>query len=88
MLLLQKDLAKISHSKKVNKRIMQLEEEQKGLAEEYEGLQHQLYLTEEFVRTKVDLLEEKINNKFKFARFKLFKSQINGGLEASRPPLI
>lgn len=81
MLLLQKDLAKISHSKKVNKRIMQLEEEQKGLAEEYEGLQHQLYLTEEFVRTKVDLLEEKINNKFKFARFKLFKSQINGGLE-------
>ncbi|MHC8425130.1 hypothetical protein ACUZ22_02350 [Bacillus velezensis] len=60
---------------------MQLEEEQKGLAEEYEGLQHQLYLTEEFVRTKVDLLEEKINNKFKFARFKLFKSQINGGLE-------
>ncbi|MCY9162699.1 hypothetical protein MOF25_20800 [Bacillus atrophaeus] len=81
MLLLQKDLAKISHSKKVNKRIIQLEEEQKGLAEEYEELQHQLYLTEEFVRTKVNLLEEKINSKFKFARFKLFKSQINGGLE-------
>lgn len=38
-------------------------------------------MTEEFVRTKVHLLEEKINSKFKYARFKLFKDQINGGLE-------
>jgi len=33
------------------------------------------------MRTKVNLLEEKINSKFKYARFKLFKDQINGGLE-------
>ena len=39
-----------------------------------------MYLTEEFIRTKVRLLEEKINSKFKLARFKLFEVQVNGAL--------
>ncbi|MCY8284935.1 AAA family ATPase [Bacillus inaquosorum] len=81
ILLLQKDQAKIDHARHVNDRVRELEQEQKELAEQYEQLQHQLFLTEEFVRTKVHLLEEKINSKFKYARFKLFKDQINGGLE-------
>jgi hypothetical protein len=39
-----------------------------------------LFLTEEFTRTKVSALESKINNKFKYARFRLFEEQLNGGL--------
>jgi hypothetical protein len=39
-----------------------------------------MYLTEQFIRTKVNLLESKINSRFKLARFKLFDQQINGGL--------
>ncbi|WMW46641.1 hypothetical protein RFN66_18755 [Bacillus paralicheniformis] len=81
ILLFQKDQAKISHARQINERIKQLEQEQKDLSKQYEKLQHQLFLIEEFMRTKVNLLEEKINSKFKYARFKLFKDKINGGLE-------
>ena len=52
-----------------------------NLPAEYERLEEELYLTEEFIRTKVNLLESKINSKFKYARFKLFSTQINGGLQ-------
>ncbi len=62
------------------KRIAELEEQQAELAKEFEELEHQLYLTESFIRSKVVLLEEKINSKFKYARFKLFHTQNNGGL--------
>lgn len=77
---LQIDLSKIEQSKQSQERIQELEEEEKKLATEYEQLEQQLYLTEEFTRTKVNLLTEKINSKFKYARFKLFEEQINGGL--------
>ena len=43
-------------------------------------MEKELFLTEQFIRTKVSLLEEKINSKFKMARFKLFDQQINGGV--------
>src|SRR5699024_7204969 len=61
------------------KRVAELEQQQKDLAEEFEKLEHELFLTEEFTRLKVELLEERINSKFKFARFKLFEEQINSG---------
>ncbi|KAA0941588.1 AAA family ATPase [Sporosarcina sp. ANT_H38] len=63
------------------KRIAELEEQQKELANEFEKLEGELYLTEEFIRSKVELLTEKINSKFKYARFNLFKTNINGGIE-------
>lgn len=62
------------------KRIEELKAEERKLAAEYEDLESQLYLTEEFIRTKVRLLEDKINSKFKMARFKLFEVQVNGAL--------
>lgn len=61
-------------------RIEELKAQEKALAAEYEQLESELYLTEEFIRAKVKLLEEKINSRFKLARFKLFDTQINGGL--------
>jgi hypothetical protein len=54
--------------------------EERKLAAEYEDLEQELYLTEEFIRTKVRLLEDKINSKFRMARFKLFEVQVNGAL--------
>ena len=38
------------------------------------------YLIDEFIKHKVDLLSEEINSHFKFAKFKLFDVQINGGI--------
>ena len=63
------------------KRIEELKTEERKLAAEYEELEQQLYLTEEFIRAKVQLLEDKINSKFKLARFKLFNTLVNGGIE-------
>ncbi|AKQ07452.1 SbcC-like subunit of palindrome specific endonuclease [Bacillus phage Pavlov] len=73
--------ARLQQVKDAEKRVNELEEEQQKLAAEYEKIEHQLFLTEEFIRTKVNLLEEKINNKFKMAKFKLFNTQINGAVE-------
>ncbi|WBL16412.1 AAA family ATPase [Sutcliffiella sp. NC1] len=77
---LQGDLAKFSTVDQSQSRIEELLQREKDLATEFEKLEQELYLTEEFIRTKVNLLEEKINSKFKYARFKLFEQQINGGL--------
>lgn len=76
--------AKIAQQAQVaasEKRIAELEEQQKELATEFEKLEGELFLTEEFIRSKVELLTEKINSKFKYARFNLFKTNINGGIE-------
>jgi DNA repair exonuclease SbcCD ATPase subunit len=78
---LESDLAKFSLVEQAEKRIQELEDQERELAAEYEKLEHELFLTEEFIRRKVNMLEEKINSKFKYARFKLFETQINGGLQ-------
>ncbi|MGY3186489.1 AAA family ATPase [Lysinibacillus sp. TE18511] len=61
-------------------RIVELEDQQAKLAQEYEKLEHTTFLIEEFIRTKVNMLTDLINSKFKYARFKLFDTQVNGGL--------
>ena len=61
-------------------RIAELKQQETKLAAEYAELEQQTFLTEEFMRTKVRLLEDKINSRFKLARFRLFEQQVNGAL--------
>ena len=61
-------------------RIKQLAAEQKKIAQQVADIEKQEYLSEEFIRTKVELLEERINSKFKNVSFKLFDEQVNGAL--------
>lgn len=77
---LQGEVAKFALVDQSNNRIKELQEQERKLAAEFEKLENELYLTEEFIKTKVNLLEDKINSKFKYARFKLFDTQVNGGL--------
>jgi DNA repair exonuclease SbcCD ATPase subunit len=77
---LEVSLARVDQFKTGQKRIEELQQKEKDLASEYEKLEEELYLTEQFIRTKVNMLEEKINSRFKYARFKLFETQVNGGL--------
>lgn len=77
---LEQEKSKFAQVLAAEQRITELAEREKELAAEFERLEQELFLTEEFIRTKVNLLEEKINSKFRFARFKLFEQQINGGL--------
>lgn len=61
-------------------RIEELKRDEKRLAAEYEKLEGQLYLCEQFIQAKVSMLTEKINALFELARFKLFDVQVNGGI--------
>lgn len=74
-------LAKFEARENGLKRIQELQEQERALASEYEQLEEELFLLEEFTRTKVRLLEEKINSRFKLARFKLFRVLVNGEVE-------
>jgi DNA repair exonuclease SbcCD ATPase subunit len=73
-------LAEISAADKAKIRIEQLKKEERDLAGEYEALEKETYLMEQFIVSKVGMLEEKINSKFTLARFKLFSEQVNGGI--------
>ena len=63
------------------KRIEELKASEKELAAKYEELERGVWLCELFMRTKVRLLDDRINGKFKTVRFRLFKEQVNGGLK-------
>jgi len=73
-------LVQIDQNKDIDKRIEELTAQEKSLAAEFERLEGELFLIEEFTRAKVSMLDEKINSRFKLARFRLFDDQINGGL--------
>lgn len=78
---LEADKAKIIQVSQSEIRVNELKEQERKLAAEFEKLEEQIYLIEEFTRSKVNYLEEKISSKFKYARFKLFEEQVNGGLK-------
>jgi len=78
---LQFSLSQVDQHKKGQVRIEELKTREKDLAAEFEDLEQQIYLSEQFIRTKVDMLQAKINSKFRMARFKLFNVLVNGGLE-------
>lgn len=61
-------------------RIEELKAEQSKLADEYEKLEAMEDKLNTFTTSKVHLVEEKIADKFEYARFKLFDEQLNGGL--------
>ncbi len=78
---LEEAQAKVKQYYHGQKRIEELKAQERELAAEYERLEGELYLCETFIRRKVELLEDKINSRFKLARFKLFNQLINGGIE-------
>jgi hypothetical protein len=78
---MERDLVKFDSVRRADLRVAELEKQERELAAEYERLQHELFLCEEFTKTKVSMLDAKINSKFKLARFRLFEDQINGGIK-------
>ena len=78
---LNTEIALYANIDKLKARIQEYEDQEEALTKEYQKLEHQVFLTEEFIRRKIVMLTEKINSKFKLARFKLFDNQINGGLQ-------
>lgn len=63
------------------RRIQELREDAQAAAENLSQLDRLLYLMEEFSRYKASFVENGINEKFRIARFRLFREQANGGVE-------
>lgn len=74
--------------KKTLARIKELESEEREKAELMSNLEGQKYLLEKYEVAEANLLEASVNNRFKVVNFKLFKKQINGGIELTCEPLI
>lgn len=66
---------------KVKERIAELEVEQKEVGQKIANQEMMIDLVEDFIRTKMNMISEKINEMFKIISFKLFSEQINGGLK-------
>ena len=73
--------ARVEARKSGEARIADLEEKQKAYAAEFEALEREMFLSDLFTRTKVGLLEGRINAHFKVARFRLFNTLVNGALD-------
>lgn len=86
--LLNKELAKRDINKELLDRKEQLLNKEKELGIELAHQEKILNLCEMFIKTKVSLLESNISSKFKNVTFKLFKEQINGGIEETCEALV
>ena len=73
-------LASFAFAEQQEKRKAELEAREKELAGQYERVQHGIYLCELYMRTQAQMLDEKINSRFKTLRFRLFIEQQNGGI--------
>ena len=78
---LDRQVAIIEANARAEQRIAQLKEEQMDCSQKIADQEQKLYLLEEFIRAKIDMLSEKINSHFKHVRFRLFTEQINGGMK-------
>lgn len=66
---------------KVKERIAELEAEQKEVGQKIADQEQMIDLVEDFIRTKMNMISDKINGMFKIVSFKLFGVQINGGIK-------
>lgn len=78
---IKQKLDDIQLSQRAIERIDELESRQEQLAQEYNDLENATFLTEEFTKQKVKLMESSINAKFEITKFKLFNVLINEGVE-------
>lgn len=78
---LETELNKYEEAKRIDSRVAELETQQAELAAEKSKLDEAAYLMDEFIKAKVNMLEDVINSRFKLARFKMFNVLVNGSIE-------
>lgn len=78
---LETELNKYALNADIQKRVIELENQQQKLAAEKNLLDETSFLIDEFVKAKVDMLEDNINSHFEYARFKMFNVLVNGNIE-------
>lgn len=77
---INKDLARVDLIKENEKRIQELKDRERELANMVANTEKIEFLCDQYIITKAELLEDKLNSKFKTVKFKLFDIQVNGGI--------
>ncbi|AZV57938.1 AAA family ATPase [Clostridium sp. AWRP] len=92
---LESELEQINHELgykeiniKIRSRIGELMDQEKILTQQIVELEKQEFMCNEFIKTKVQLMESGINSKFKYVKFRFFKTQVNGGIDEDCEPLV
>lgn len=75
------ELAKKAALEYANRRMEELRAQAAAASDELNRVDGMLFLCEEFTRYKASFIEESINRRFSLVRFRLFREQVNGGLE-------
>lgn len=75
------NISEVKAAEATEKRIRKLKADEKKLGAEIERLDALIDSCEQFVRTKVDIMETRINGMFRIVSWTLFKEQLNGGLD-------
>ncbi|GAX05413.1 chromosome segregation protein [Secundilactobacillus pentosiphilus] len=74
----QGEISNYDAADRQHERIKQLTSEEAELKDQYNNLDLQSFVLDEYVRTKVKVLEKRINDMFGLVTFKLFETQKNG----------
>lgn len=77
---LRERIAKADNSK-IEKRIEELQAEQIQTAQKVADCEQKLYLLDRYIQQKLDAISDTINCSFDGVTFKLFETQINGGIK-------
>ena len=76
---LNQHLSSKGQREKIEKRIVELTNQESEMANELARLEGIEYSILQFEKAKMDMLEERVNKMFKVVKFKMFEEQINGG---------
>ena len=76
-----RDLASVSRNDDIDSRVAELDKEMKEVQQKIADAERMMYLLETFVKAKMETVSDVINGKFQMCNFKLFETQINGGIK-------
>jgi len=87
-----KELEKALHQNEINretmKKIEELMEEEKDLSQQIGEIEKKELIVDKYITTQAELIERTINEKFNEVSFRLFKKQVNGGLDETCEVLV
>ncbi|SDK81645.1 AAA family ATPase [Lacicoccus qingdaonensis] len=77
----QEQKASVKHQQQLKQSIDDYRKEEESILDTIEDLKYRKHLIDQFTKTKVNLITEKVNSMFDLARFKLFHTQVNGDIK-------
>lgn len=77
---LKKKMAIKETIEKIDRRITELEKEEAQTNQAIAELEKEEFEISEYIKSKMDILESRVNKMFKYVKFRLFEKQVNGSI--------